>query len=215
MLDVQISSTKMALDLVESQRSLDSPPTMALIPQPRAPPERSPLCGPLIEVGFWADSRDPDDTRPSPAKMVDEQWGATVAASAVTLYVQSGYLESFELGYSYCRFGCGRDMFMGCCTMTDGKYVWPEGLAHYITVHNVRPPDAFVERAISNLGALRESQAAGRLCWDGERRGSLRKLDPGTAVFLRDKTTLGIALPPEPEIMHHSDDFAICSCRPS
>jgi len=33
---------------------------------------------------------------------------------------------------------------MGCASLTDGVYVFPEGLAHYIRRHNVRPSRAFV-----------------------------------------------------------------------
>lgn len=208
--------------------------------------------GPLVEVGFWADPRDEGDQRPNPALWVDEEWGGTVAALAVALYVRSGFLESFELGYSFCRLGCrgsdggepaksggcfgretseaaqgavalgrsgrvnddvrcaaepadggpARNKFMGCTTLTDGKYVWPEGLAHYVTAHAVRPPEEFVRHALENLQALREAQEGGRLRWDVDARGVGRTvpLSPGTAVFLRDKTTLGIALPPEPEV---------------
>ncbi|CAM9418991.1 unnamed protein product [Scytosiphon promiscuus] len=229
----------------------------ALAPSSTFPPHGDPL----LEVGFWADPRDTGDQRPNPALLVDEEWGRTVASLAVALYVRSGFLESFELGYSFCRLGCCSDAskpaessrrsgletpkakeagtgaaaaaadgaaaaergrnnvdvhrsatpencgsvrkkFMGCTTLTDGKYVWPEGLAHYITEHAVRPPEDFVEYALENLRALREAQEGGRLRWDVDARGVGRAvpLSPGTAVFLRDKTTLGIALPPEPEV---------------
>ncbi|CBN76468.1 conserved unknown protein [Ectocarpus siliculosus] len=197
----------------------------------------------LVDVGFWADPRDSGDKRPDPAQLVDEEWGGTVEAVAVALYVRSGFLESFELGYSFCRFGCCGDgsaaqtsardskrrswfsaiggnggrcgggapeqrrgpkgsKFMGCTTLTDGKYVWPEGLAHYIEEHAVRPPDDFVTFSLRNLRALREAQAGGRLHWevDERGRGRMARLSPGTAVFLKDNTTLGIALPPEPEV---------------
>ncbi|CAM9353458.1 unnamed protein product, partial [Ectocarpus sp. 6 AP-2014] len=110
----------------------------------------------LVDVGFWADPRDSGDKRPDPAQLVDEEWGGTVEAVAVALYVRSGFLESFELGYSFCRFGCcgdGSSKFMGCTTLTDGKYVWPEGLAHYIEEHAVRPPDDFVAFSLRNLRA--------------------------------------------------------------
>jgi len=33
---------------------------------------------------------------------------------------------------------------MGCASLTDGVFVFPEGLAHYIRRHNVRPSRAFV-----------------------------------------------------------------------
>ena len=34
---------------------------------------------------------------------------------------------------------------MGSRCLTDGTWSWPEGLAHYITVHDVRLPDEFVD----------------------------------------------------------------------
>lgn len=180
-------------------------------------PRPSPRPGPtLIEVGFWADPRDPEDDRPHPSTFVDKEWGKTVASRVVALYIRSAFLESFELGYSFCRLcesskGANRHSIrMGCCTMTDGKYVWPEGLAHYVTVHAVRPPSEFVDRAVKNFVAIREMQGSGRLRWSPENGGQTMPLEPATAVFLRDRTTLGIALPPEPE-WHESSD-GVCSC---
>jgi hypothetical protein len=35
----------------------------------------------------------------------------------------------------------------GSRDLTDGTWVWPEGLAHYITTHDVILPDEFVEHA--------------------------------------------------------------------
>ena len=226
------------------------PPAAATTSLASSPGSKSPVGdggggGPLVEVGFWADPRDERDPRPDPARLVDEEWGATAAARAVELYARSGFLESFELGYSFCRLGCSggggaepggggggggggsggcstgdvsgsflraaaapgggmpeSSKFMGCATLTDGKYVWPEGLAHYVSAHAVRLPEDFVARSLGNLRALRGAQAGGRLRWDVDETGKGRTvpLEPGTAVFLRDKTTLGIALPPEPEM---------------
>lgn len=195
----------------------------------------------LIEVGFWADPRNPEDARPHPEQFVDKAWGETIAARAVTLYVRSGFLESFELGYSFCRIdgrgggggrggegdayarvGCGTrggeyNIGMGCCTLTDGMFVWPEGLAHYVAVHAVRPPEAFIARAMENLWTLRGAQTSGRRRWCPEKaRSGMGRvgvaLAPETAVFLRDKTTLGSALPPEPDLESELSDDTVCSC---
>jgi hypothetical protein len=49
------------------------------------------------------------------------------------LYVAAG-------GWSSCRF-CGAAN--GSVELTDGEhFVWPEGLAHYVSDHDVRLPDA-------------------------------------------------------------------------
>jgi hypothetical protein len=39
---------------------------------------------------------------------------------------------------------------MGCRDFTDGKWVWPEGLYHYVEMHDVRLPDVFVVHCRSN-----------------------------------------------------------------
>jgi hypothetical protein len=44
-------------------------------------------------------------------------------------------------GLSPCRL-CGQ--LNGSAEYTDGTYVWPEGLAHYVMEHDVRLPDEFV-----------------------------------------------------------------------
>lgn len=223
----------------------DSSPEAQKTRSPRsAATQKSPSIGrPLIEVGFWADPRDPGDDRPVPSRLVDEAWGKTVGARAVALYARSGFIESFELGYSFCRMNCRRgglsskavivgrnrsssssrmiggqqhNKFMGCCTLTDGKYVWPEGLAHYIAEHAVRPPEDFIQHATGSLRALRAAQVGGRLMWDVENGGEAVMLAPGTAAFLRDQTTLGIALCPEPEHKRNqAGSSGICSCMPS
>ena len=89
------------------------------------------MATPLDEVGFWADPRDPTDQRAQPAAAVDHGWDGRARMAAVE-YLRCGHLESFELGPSFCRFGCrgGRpDSSMGCATLTDGRFVWPEGCA--------------------------------------------------------------------------------------
>ena len=37
---------------------------------------------------------------------------------------------------------------------TDGVYIWPEGLAHYLDAHAVRLPQQFVNHAMERLDAL-------------------------------------------------------------
>lgn len=49
-------------------------------------------------------------------------------------------------GFSLCRIcGCRN----GGTELTDGVYVWPDGLAHYVTEHDVRLPDVFVQHVLS------------------------------------------------------------------
>ena len=86
--------------------------------------------------------------RPHPSRCVDAAWPATERA-LVAAYVRRGFLESWELGYSWCRFRCGAaPREMGCAWLTDGRFVWPEGLAHYIEAHAVRPSAAFIAHVL-------------------------------------------------------------------
>ena len=50
------------------------------------------------------------------------------------------YIDSYR-GFSSCRLcGCSN----GSREYRFGKFVWPEGFRHYITMHNVKPTDAFI-----------------------------------------------------------------------
>jgi hypothetical protein len=93
----------------------------------------------LREVGYWsADVGSADSSRPHPSRFIDASWHREHAddAAAVVQYLRCGMLESYELGYSTCRL-CGvSGKAMGCCALTDGVFVWPEGLAHYVESHD-------------------------------------------------------------------------------
>jgi len=52
------------------------------------------------------------------------------------------------MGYSTCRI-CGKDN--GTADFSDGFYVWPEGFAHYLSEHKVRPPATFVLHALGRV----------------------------------------------------------------
>ena len=43
----------------------------------------------------------------------------------------------------------GDNVDMGCRELSDGTYVWPEGLAHYVEEHNVRLPQQFVDHVLA------------------------------------------------------------------
>ncbi len=57
--------------------------------------------------------------------------------------------EREYLGLSYCRFDCGQ-RGLGSADLTDGTWVWPEGLWHYVDVHSVRLPDEFIQHAAAS-----------------------------------------------------------------
>jgi hypothetical protein len=140
-------------------------------------------------VGFWGEGR------AHPSAAVDAAWAASHDGRLVLGYVaRHGMLESHELAYSWCRFGCagGRPTrALGCATLTDGVWVWPEGLAHYLQAHAVRPPQpefvAHVLRAAEAEGVGAGAAWAVRVgrVWPGG-----EAVPEGTAEFLRRASTL-------------------------
>jgi hypothetical protein len=45
---------------------------------------------------------------------------------------------------------CGiADSSMGSRDLTDGTWVWPQGLAHYVEVHNVMLPQEFIDHVLA------------------------------------------------------------------
>ena len=112
-----------------------------------------PSKSPLIEVGFWKPV--PGDLaglaemlvgprRPDPRRLVDATWSPR-ERDAVIRYLEAGRRGESWMGYSLCRF-CGIEN--GSCDRTDGVYVWPDGFAHYLREHNVKPPFEFLVHAL-------------------------------------------------------------------
>lgn len=93
-----------------------------------------------------------DDRLPDPRTVVNPHWNPS-AKETVLRYLRGANTCNSFLGYSYCRFDCGvTEHEMGCCEKTDGKWVWPEGLAHYVDKHDVDLPAEFladIEKATS------------------------------------------------------------------
>ena len=97
----------------------------------------------LQYVGYWFRTLDP-------RHLVDPQW-ARDERSALIRYLTDGHTLAECLGSSYCRFKCGiADSQTGCRDLTDGTWVWPEGLAHYVKAHNIMLPDELLAHARAN-----------------------------------------------------------------
>lgn len=105
----------------------------------------------LVHVGFWKDTREPlynlFNKYPDPRELSDPSWYEG-KEETIARYLDSGkHVESY-LGYSYCRFECGeRDM--GTADLSDGVYLWPEGLSHYVRVHGVVLPRNFIRHILT------------------------------------------------------------------
>ena len=101
-----------------------------------------PQVGTVEKVGFWYNENKPHFPKAQDA--VDRSW-SPAERRAVLGYMQKVPRGQQYRGWSECRI-CGKHN--GSCDMTDGVYTWPEGFAHYITEHGVRPPREFVDHCL-------------------------------------------------------------------
>jgi hypothetical protein len=93
----------------------------------------------LTLIGYWRSEQDPE--WPDPATFVDKRWDSE-ERDLVAMYLSSGIVTWAAGGISSCRL-CGKPN--GSAEYTDGVFLWPEGLAHYIRDHHVRIPRRVVE----------------------------------------------------------------------
>jgi hypothetical protein len=99
-------------------------------------------------VGYWYSEWEPHLPRPQPLQK--PEWDGQEREKVVA-YLKAGHHYFSDMGYSNCRFSCGiREKLMGSRTYYDGKWVWPEGLAHYVEAHSVCLPEAFLDTMRSN-----------------------------------------------------------------
>lgn len=106
----------------------------------------------LLGVGFWFNELAPS-LYPRPQALVGT-WRAA-DRRAVLAHLRGGLVFESYRGRSFCRFACG-ERAMGHRDLTDGRHVWPEGLAHYIAEHDVELPGWFVA-AIGGTPILRRA----------------------------------------------------------
>lgn len=109
--------------------------------------------GRLTLIGYWAG---PDTTGswPSPVDFVDLGWDQD-DRDYIARYLTEGRVVWGFMGYSLCRF-CGKNN--GDLELSDGTYLWPSGLAHYVAEHGVRLPEEFVQHAEARTESLEQAE---------------------------------------------------------
>lgn len=109
--------------------------------------------GPLRSLGFWAPKGERGPL-PNPADLVDPGWDES-ERGFVAAYLERGQIAGHWMGSSRCRL-CGR--VNGWRDYSDGHYIWPEGLTHYVVDHAVRLPAEFVAHVGRRTEHLEESE---------------------------------------------------------
>lgn len=93
-------------------------------------------------IGYWIESLD-DDLFLAPQEIAGKLTSDSV--EQVAAYLRNGKLYEQYRGLSWCRFanGCS-EKHVGSSELTDGYWIWPEGLIHYVEVHRVSLPEDFL-----------------------------------------------------------------------
>jgi hypothetical protein len=101
----------------------------------------------LTAIGYWQSFHEPH--YPDPGSFVDDTWNVEEKAKIVA-YLKAAHQMPYAFGgNSWCRFRCGI-VSLGNTEFTDGTYLWPEGLLHYVEKHNVKLPPAVLHHMLSN-----------------------------------------------------------------
>src|SRR5262245_14684169 len=101
--------------------------------------------GQLKRVGFWYSKEEPD--LPHPGEYIDWTWDRDEKDKVIRYLQESYVLTRFYCDYPWCRLYCDFDVIpeIGYREYTDGTWLYPEGLLHYVLRHMVKPPSDFLE----------------------------------------------------------------------
>ena len=98
-------------------------------------------------IGYWMQNLN-DTELPLPQELAGEL--SAGIREAICKYLVHGKLYAAYRSYSRCRFHCGiTDQEMGFREYTDGEWIWPEGLVHYVNAHGILLPEEFIACATS------------------------------------------------------------------
>lgn len=104
----------------------------------------------LEVLGWWFHEQAPTGL-PRPQLLVAPMPAAE--RDAVLRYLRAGKVLVRYPEPSFCRFACGEED-LGRTDRTDGRFVWPCGLPHYVERHDVRLPAPFVAHAVAAAGVV-------------------------------------------------------------
>ena len=113
----------------------------------------------MLIVGFWAPGTDEEGFMYPPIEhFILRGWYKSHNQDLETLlsYLSRGRVHKTHRNARRCLL-CGKDL--GNETMTDGVWLWPAGLAHYIEAHDVLPSVRFQQYARKMLDILTDASA--------------------------------------------------------
>jgi hypothetical protein len=108
-------------------------------------------------IGYWTSESDPE--LPNPRDLVRPGWLGVERENLIRYLMNASFFRG-SWGHSSCRFHCGvDDTDMGSSELTDGEWVWPEGLVHYVDRHEVLLPEDFIDYCRSRSWQLADISA--------------------------------------------------------
>jgi hypothetical protein len=93
---------------------------------------------PKVEtIGYWKTTTGVGDQLPEASWFVEPNQDLYLGSSPLADLLDAGVEYVWCMGFSVCRI-CGRQN--GCSQRTDGRFVWPDGLSHYVREHGLSLP---------------------------------------------------------------------------
>lgn len=96
-------------------------------------------------LGRWINSLR-DSKYPPPQELVGEY--EDKIQSKIVNYLNNGHILNVYRGQTFCLFRCNHHQSF--VELTDGRWVWPRDLAHYVHAHSVQLPPDFIADALSS-----------------------------------------------------------------
>jgi hypothetical protein len=93
--------------------------------------------------GFWQSPPGADSTIPSVEDFIDSCWNPPDKAQLIAYLAQSPFVVGAALGGEQCLLCSVECSVSSFCS--DGIWLWPDDLPHYVECHSVVLPDRFVE----------------------------------------------------------------------
>lgn len=93
-------------------------------------------------IGYWSERYENGVTPAFLCGVIDK-----ASRDKIVAYLKNGIRGTEFLGYARCRFECelSNTKALGNTDMTDGQWMWPEGLSHYVEKHNLLLPPEFLK----------------------------------------------------------------------
>lgn len=102
----------------------------------------------LKTIGYWKSKHCKEYFNyPDPSTLMNHEYNQDIKKLLIKYLKECKPCNQYR-GFSGCRI-CGT--ILGTHERTDGTYVWPDKLDHYVEEHNVMLPTEFINHAISIL----------------------------------------------------------------